>query len=423
MGRQAQHVEALMFGPAMEIICRFSPAHERTRLWEGIYGPVPEGMRIGFTCEVPYCGKLHHMELVENFNHGRANYVQYRERIDALAAGEFFEIPDIPCKRDALVKFRCGLNLAAGLHKIVFRSLPNGGARIYKVGRWETLGVDGFELRPERNAGILLFNTKLTRRGGMRTPMLWLGQWFNPSPRVHRSVPVCKIPACPMPVLHGQGDYCHHHNHWFDYPESMTWNALDHSSVARPWMSLLWQANCALAAEFPKSIAALERSLSFEMTKVGVHRPTDSRHKNLGNDSTVTKTVSNYSRSPQRASMHRGKTSHSSKTTAGKRKAASRQGPGSRHSTKEKRWTRETFEELERQADQILGIDTPENKAAAVVMRKKQASEISNRVYPLCVSYEISEPDLTEEEEREQAIEQLSGQCFFDQPEGIECEI
>lgn len=110
-----------------------------------------------------------------------------------------------------------------------------------------------------------------------------------------------------------------------------------------------------------------------------------------------------YSRSSGRMGMRSGGGSHSgSKTTAGKQKAASRQGPGSRHTTKEKRWDRATIEALEKEADKILGLDTPEVKIRAEEMRVAQFQMPAQPIYPLCQSYEILEEEFTEEEERDQ---------------------
>jgi hypothetical protein len=93
--------------------------------------------------------------------------------------------------------------------------------------------------------------------------------------------PKCSVRACVHPALRGVGNYCYQHNHFFDFPISMTDNQIDPDDMFRPSRPTLPYV---LAAEFPTNIASLEKSLKFERTQTGIHRTPDNRHRNLGSD-------------------------------------------------------------------------------------------------------------------------------------------
>lgn len=68
---------------------------ERIRLWEAEHGPIPSEMKLAWTCKVGYCGKPWHMELKPRQNLDWNHYVQYRPTFEALALGEYLEIPNV----------------------------------------------------------------------------------------------------------------------------------------------------------------------------------------------------------------------------------------------------------------------------------------------------------------------------------------
>jgi hypothetical protein len=120
------------WGPALEILCRYSPAAERKALWESFNGPVPPDRRIGWTCGTPYCGKLRHMRLMPNLNFGQADYRPIRKQVQELRSGEFFDLGDVT----DVSKFRCGLNAGLGQVRVSVRSLGEGRVRVTRLNRW-----------------------------------------------------------------------------------------------------------------------------------------------------------------------------------------------------------------------------------------------------------------------------------------------
>jgi hypothetical protein len=335
------------------------PSAKRSELWISANGLIPEGMRLGNTCHVQYCGKLEHMVLVENKNHGRNSWIQYVNQAISLGAGEHFDILDIA--NDEKTRLQLAAALRGSKEACVFhfaiRSLTksSGGIRIIKIGAYASYGSyaePSHEIKEEIKNKFPLLIQMSKVRPWQRPSSVWMGQFFNPAnPSEYRKPPLCKVAGCVFPVFRGTGDYCYHHNHWFDYPISMTDNKIDKQGMFRasePYSPYT------LAAEFLVSTANLEKSLKVQRDGYTRHD-----HKNSGSDKPqVIKNPStpNYSRSNGRLRMRSSGGCHSSsKTTRGRARAASRQGKGGRHSTKEKRWTRETIESLERQADAILG--------------------------------------------------------------------
>lgn len=118
-------------GPAWEIYCSYVSAAKRREIWEAAHGPVPEGMRIGWTCSVAYCAKLHHMRLDLDKTHGRFNYKPIREKLEGLKDGEYVDVPTI----ENVARFRSGL-ISGTMLRVSVRALPEGGVRVIRVGMW-----------------------------------------------------------------------------------------------------------------------------------------------------------------------------------------------------------------------------------------------------------------------------------------------
>lgn len=126
-------------GPALEILCRYAPAAERQRIWEAANGPVPEGMRVGCTCDVAYCGKLRHMRLVEDRTRTWTDWRAYAKKLLALKDGRHFDIEaaEMNC---APLQFAARLRAALGSGKafLIRRSvctMPEGKVRVTRIGR------------------------------------------------------------------------------------------------------------------------------------------------------------------------------------------------------------------------------------------------------------------------------------------------
>jgi hypothetical protein len=117
--------------PAQEIICRYSPQAERVRLWESINDPVPESMRVGWTCKVAYCEKLDHMCLVERKNLHWRDYAPYVRAVAKLKPGQSCILRDVPNSGNEAAKFRCAMYARKELMggRYLYRAVP-GGMRI-----------------------------------------------------------------------------------------------------------------------------------------------------------------------------------------------------------------------------------------------------------------------------------------------------
>jgi hypothetical protein len=343
------------------------------------------------------------MVLRPNLTYGRRDYRSYRARIDELKPGEFIEIPDVPNESYARSKFYCAIRATAGLWRVRMRSIPNGGVRIYKWGQWASIsnGFDEWDLPGQP----LLLNKRQTFVRTQRPSSFYLGfmDW-EPSDAAFQRAVKCAVRGCVHPI-HDGGQHCYQHEHFWDYPMSMTDAAIDRREFWRPWNP---HAPFELVNDVrPPATWALEKSLVF----IGPNEYADNRHLST-TERAAKPVVANYSRSNGRLQMSRGHGGYtSSKTTRGRARAASRSGKGSHDSDAPKKWTRETIEVLERQADELLGI-TPEIKQKAEMMHCAQTAEL--RTYALCQSYEILHEELTEDEERERTIEQLARTNLFD---------
>lgn len=177
-----------------------------------MYGrSIPEGMRLGWTCKVPYCDNPDHFVLSENLNYGQASYKEYRAKLCALAEGEYFDIPDWPNDERSAVKFRTGLG-AMGPH-FIMRSLPAGGIRIIRAGSWGDSKGDWMRRFPVLTARKAVRDWSLTP-GAAFLGLLW-GSWDD-LPEERRSK--CSVRGCPFPQITDR--MCRQHLQFFDIPYS-----------------------------------------------------------------------------------------------------------------------------------------------------------------------------------------------------------
>jgi hypothetical protein len=141
-------------GPALEIICRYEPAAVRKQRWEAGNGPVPQGMRLGSTCEVPYCGKLHHMTLAEDGTRHWKHWTEYVARLAGLKHGHHFTVPPSATGVDPVAfaaTLRNRLAMASRLRMTRFAVVTNrdGGVGVHKL--WD--GQKGGNRRDQRREG------------------------------------------------------------------------------------------------------------------------------------------------------------------------------------------------------------------------------------------------------------------------------
>lgn len=172
--------------------------------------------------------------------------------------------------------------------------------------------------------------------------------------------PSCSIKACAFPQK--ERGLCWQHLHFFDFDISMTGEYLDSGDMyddEDPWRPVLYVATSGELDNLDKSIKVIRQG---ETEWLDAHHG-DSLFTRKGwtavSEGGWAVTQADGAKStisdPRwiglnngRFKMRRGGGSHSSsKTTRGRARAASRDGKGSRHSTKEKRWTREAIEVLE----------------------------------------------------------------------------
>jgi hypothetical protein len=328
----------------LAIITNPATAYSRRRkYWIEANGEVPAGYLVAATCGDKLCVDRAHLVLREKIVQNKWKWL--RDAVKNLSDGDYFDVRDYPRDSRAIVKLKTVLALASDTCRIHFtyRQFPSGGVRIIRSG-------DFYD--PDTETPSMFRNVTNSRRPAH----FFLGFMRNYGEQFQR-VAHCKIKACPMPLFRGVGEYCFQHNHFFDYKMSMTDSALDAREMYNPAEP---HAPYTLAREFLISTDNLEKSLRFR----DQHGNLVAAHRNAG--------TSNYSRSPTRLHMRLGNGSHtSSKTSRGRRRRASRD-HGHRDLGKKKRWSRETIEALELEADHILGLDSPEVIARAELMRREQ---------------------------------------------------
>lgn len=321
--------------PFMGDICRYLKNAERVLLWESVNGPIPEGMRVGWTCLVPYCGKLEHMTLVVNRNSLCFNWKKYIDQIAALRLGEHVRL-DLPHERRPQLTTALNIYRRTCITRYSCLGLPSGGILVTNVGTWESLaaGTEYYEIQRPK----VMLRAKPSDYS-QPASAFYLGLLWNTS--LHRRIvpkaKACSWKACPFPAI-GKGR-CHHHSSFFAYPISMTDSTLDRGSLYSPRNPT---APYTLAAEFPHRIESLERSLIFERRthKGGEQlRSIDDRHKNMGKENIA------LQQSPTMRHMGHG-SGHSKKgglrSQKTKRKASLKNKVGGNHPSHdvEKRWSR-----------------------------------------------------------------------------------
>ena len=91
-------------------------------------------MRVGWTCAVAYCGKLHHMRLVKRKNLHWRDYLPYARAVAALRPGSHVDFPEIPNSAADVLKFSCGLRTRKELLslKVSIHRLAAGGVRVVR---------------------------------------------------------------------------------------------------------------------------------------------------------------------------------------------------------------------------------------------------------------------------------------------------
>jgi len=168
------------------LICRFMPNAQRVELWTQAHGPVPEGMRIGNSCHVQYCGKLEHMVLVEDLTYATRKrsekYVHIWPHLADLEPGKsiFVAIPPATDVEDYAIGLRRRLHIDN-----VFRwavRVYGDKLKITKRGIWGSVfsGVDGE-----------IFKAPKTKKVRINL-CLGCGQEFTPK----RSKYICCSPTC-----------------------------------------------------------------------------------------------------------------------------------------------------------------------------------------------------------------------------------
>lgn len=206
-------------------ICRYLKASERTEIWESANGPVPEGQRVGWTCYVPYCGKLEHMELAPNKNYGKVGISPIKKQLKALKVGEFIEVP-MPKNP---IFFRCNIGMNFPYERFVIRGTKYGKTlRVYRTGTWNNL-KKALEIEAAIPKVWIGFRKA---RNPLKYPAMF-GLLTN-APSMHQSeaaklVRPCEMRGCPYP--RNGGNLCFRHTHFYEYGMSMEWRGLDLADI------------------------------------------------------------------------------------------------------------------------------------------------------------------------------------------------
>lgn len=115
--------------------CRSTAQKRRLAAWGK---EIPEGMRLGWNCAVPYCSNPKHFTLCVNLNYGQTEYTEIRRKLAALKEGEYFDLPEQPTDERSVLKFRTGLASNNPAHiRFIVRTIPDGGLRIIRDEDWE----------------------------------------------------------------------------------------------------------------------------------------------------------------------------------------------------------------------------------------------------------------------------------------------
>lgn len=375
-------------------ICRYMPAAQRKAAWEDENGPVPEGMRVGWTCLVPYCFKLEHMELAENLTHGYQHVAHFAKQVKVLAPGQFIEIPT----PKFMNRFRAALSQLSGMAALAIRRSRDGSTvKIIRTGDWSEK-----ELADQVAAQFTVEYHPTKIPIWKRPAITWLGQFFF-SGMHSEAIPKtkhCKVKACVLPVNGNGKGLCHHHFHFFDRNVSILNSKLDLNDLFAPdgalhptfYVGWMWQEK----DDFNR--------VKFE------HKGSWDRGSKLSSDWWSTNVTAAFDLLKRPASVNENLqgTGAFKLRGWGKRKIrkVQRMRPAGWHGNhpeqKPIKVNRETLDQVPQWAPPVAEIAEP-------------VYERYEPIYPLAQSYEVLEPDLTEEEERDALIASLANEEFFDQ--------
>lgn len=182
---------------------------------------VPNGMRLGSTCDLPYCGNPEHFCLVENKNSKRESWTWLTKQLRDISLGQFVEV-DIPKVRN---KLHMAVSMSVGgLACFSLRTSADGKKiKIYKVGSWENHeAAENF-----RKSLPVLFSSwgAISDRAFKHPVIFWFGMLGGSTgSTMHRQeaqslIRPCEVKGCPFP--RNGGPLCHRHEHFFDYVRSM----------------------------------------------------------------------------------------------------------------------------------------------------------------------------------------------------------
>lgn len=223
--------------------CDAASNPQRIKLWEEMGQSVPGGMRLGWTCEVAYCGNPEHFFLVENKNSKHNDWREYTLRLKAMNVGEYFEIE----RPKDLKLFRSNIAQQSGMTCYSLRQSQDGKMlRVYKTGSWNER-EEALKLSAELR---VIYNPSLYENIGKHPAIFFFGFLGGSYGSVMHSsdsaklVRPCAIKGCPFP--RNGGENCHRHEHFFEIACLMKRGSIDrndlwadkHSSF--PLLSSMW---------------------------------------------------------------------------------------------------------------------------------------------------------------------------------------
>jgi hypothetical protein len=184
-----------------EDICRPIAQGERVRLYRQ---EIPLGMRLGTTCDVPYCGNPGHFVLVENKASGRRNFQEIRDQLCALDEDQYFDLPNEPTEEASVANLRCALETSRCPHFLI-RTIPTGGVRIIRAGNWGDSRCSMLRKYPS----LIVIAKPKNSLGSVWLGMLW-GTWQTPE---QVAVDKCSERGCVFPKIPGSS-VCRAHWQW-----------------------------------------------------------------------------------------------------------------------------------------------------------------------------------------------------------------
>lgn len=175
-----------------------------------LYGkPIPDGMKLGWTCAVRYCGNPNHFVLAENLTGDWRDYKEIRAALCDLRDGESFDLPDEPADEKSVRQLHAGLGITARTPHFLLRSLPTGGIRIIRTGTWGGDRKEFYALHPQL---VRVWAKPLNSIGSVFLGLLW-GTWDVPIEERPERVPLCSEKACAFPRMNG-ATVCRSHWQW-----------------------------------------------------------------------------------------------------------------------------------------------------------------------------------------------------------------